>query len=386
MTRSITRVLLPLSFVFALIFLSQGAIQSFHAEKAAQTVAVQSVDAKGDVTQVQKIPGGPVASMVPIEAAGDNGGGFFNGNGAHPYENPDGLTNVLLYYLVAIIPFAFPWAFGRMVGSMRQGMVIMLSMVLLFVVPLIIVASFEGAGNSKLNVAGVSQTATATNPGGNLEGKDLRFGVSGSTLSAAAVTSTSAGATSSAHESYTPVGGSIPLFNILLGEVSPGGTGSGLFGKLILVLTAVFIAGLMVGRTPEYLGKKIASTDVKLVVLYILVVPIITLVFAAASVVMHSTLNSISTAGPTGLHSGPHGLTEVVYNFAEAANSNGSAFAGFNGNTQWYNTTMGLVMLAGRFWTMIPVLAIGGLAGARSSRRRSRRAASARTPPSSWAS
>ncbi len=351
-TRSITRILLPISFVFAFAFMSQGVIQNFHATRAVTTVAAQTTH--GDATLVQqKIPGGPVASMMPIEALGDNGGGFFNANGAHPYENPNPITSLILYWLVAMIPFAFPWTYGRFIGSMRQGSVVLASMVILFLASIFIVAPLEGAGNVKLKPAGVSQAATATQVGGNMEGKDLRLGVGGSTMGAAAVTATSAGAQDSAHESYTPLGGAVPLTNILLGEVSPGGTGSGLFGKLILVLTAVFIAGLMVGRTPEYLGKKISSTDVKLVVIYTLIVPAFILVFAGISIASGFATHQLST-------SGSHGLTEMVYTWAEAANSNGSSFAGISANTEWFNTAMGIVFWAGRFFLIIPLLALGG--------------------------
>jgi potassium-transporting ATPase potassium-binding subunit len=254
---------------------------------------------------------------------------------------------------VAMVPFAFPVTFGKAVGSMRQGMVIFASMAILFVAATAFAYSLEGHGNNKLKVAGVGQAATAASPGGNLEGKETRFGTAYSTLNAMSVTATSAGAQGSAHESYTPLGGSVPLLNMMLGEVSPGGDGSGLYGKLILVLTAVFIAGLMVGRTPEYLGKKIQSQEMKLVVIYLLAVPAVTLAFSGVAIVLQSALHSL-------LSSGPHGLTEMVYSYSSSANNNGSAFAGITANTQWYNTTLGLTMLVGRFFTIIPVLAIGG--------------------------
>jgi potassium-transporting ATPase potassium-binding subunit len=352
-TRSTTRVLLPLSFAFALVFVSQGAIQNFHASKTTHTISAQVVTPKGAVVKNQGVPGGPVGSMVPIEALGDNGGGYFNGNAAHPFENPNPITNVLLYWLVVMIPFAFPWTFGKLVGSRKQGLVVLFSMVVLFVAGLVIVAPLEGAGNNKLP-AQVSQAATATHAGGNLEGKDLHIGgVVSAALGANSVTATSAGAQNSAHESYVPLGGAVPLVNIALGEVSPGGTGSGLYGKLILVLLAVFIAGLMVGRTPEYLGKKIQGPEMKLVVVYLLAVPLVTLAFAGAAIVLDSAQHSLSA-------SGPHGLTEMVYTYAEGANNNGSSFAGIAANTQWFNTTIGLTMLVGRYFTIIPVMAIAG--------------------------
>jgi len=353
MIRSTTRVLLPISFVFALALMSQGVIQNFHPSRTVTTVAAQGVDSRGNVIATQTIPGGPVASMDPIEVLGDNGGGYFNANTAHPYEGPNPISNVLLMWLVVMIPFALPLTFGKAVGSMRQGAVVLVSMVILFVLATVLVYPLEGNGNKKLSVAGVSETATATNPGGNLEGKEVRFGVGGSTLSAMSVTATSAGAQGSAHESYTPLGGSLPLVNMMLGEVSPGGDGSGLYGKLILVLTAVFIAGLMVGRTPEYLGKKIQAQEMKLVVVYLLAVPVVTLAFSSVAVVLQSAQNSL-------LSSGPHGLTEMVYSYTSSANNNGSSFAGISANTQWYNTTLGITMLVGRFFTIIPVLAIGG--------------------------
>ncbi len=353
--RSTTRILLPISFVFAFVFMSQGVIQNFHASKTVTTPAVQSVDAKGVPQHAQTIPGGPVASQQPIEVLGDNGGGFFNVNAAHPFENPNAITNLLMYWLVVMIPFAFPWTFGKMVGSMGQGLVVMASMVILFLAGALILAPLEGNGNNKYPST-VSQASTSSHVGGNLEGKDTRIGIGGSILGANSITATSAGANNSAHESYTPLGGSVPLVNMLLGEVSPGGAGAGLFGKLILALLSVFIAGLMVGRTPEYLGKKIQATEMKLVVLYILVVPIIVLVFAGFAIAMKTPPHSL-------LSSGPHGLTEMVYTYASAANNNGSAFAGISANTQWFNSTLGIVMLAGRYLLIIPVLAIGGSLG-----------------------
>ena len=353
MIRSTTRILLPISFVFAIVIMSQGAIQNFHASRTVTTVAAQGVDGKGNVIGTQTVPGGPVASMTPIEDLGDNGGGFYNGNTAHPYEGPNMLTNLLLMWLVVMIPFAFPFTFGKAVGSMKQGGVVFASMAILFILATFVVYPLEARGNNKITLAGVSQSATATNPGGNLVGKDLRFGVAGSTINAMSVTATSAGATGSAHESYTPLGGSIPLFNMMLGEVSPGGDGAGLYGKLILVLTAVFIAGLMVGRTPEYLGKKIQAQEMKLVVVYLLAIPVVTLGFSALAIVLQSAQHQL-------LSSGPHGLTEMVYAYTSSANNNGSAFAGLSANTQWFNTTLGLAMLVGRFFTIIPVLAIGG--------------------------
>jgi K+-transporting ATPase ATPase A chain len=358
MTRSTVRILLPISFVFAIVFMSQGAIQSFNSSKAVTTVAAQATHSDAASLQ-QKVPGGPVASMVPIEALGDNGGGFFNGNGAHPYQNPNPITNVLLYWLVVMIPFALPITFGKLVGSRAQGSVVLASMVILFVAAIFVAAPLEGKGNPKLShpaptiATGVNQSETASHVGGNMEGKDTRLGVGGSTMSGVAVTATSAGAQNSAHESYTPIGGSVPLVNMMLGEVSPGGTGSGLFGKLVLVLLSVFIAGLMVGRTPEYLGKKIQGPEMKLVVIYLLMVPLVILAFASVSIVLDSAQKSLFA-------SGPHGLTEMVYTYTSTANNNGSSFAGLTANTQWFDATTGIVMLVGRFFLIVPVMALAG--------------------------
>jgi K+-transporting ATPase ATPase A chain len=360
--RSTTRLLLPISFVAAVVFMSQGTIQNFHANTTAQTVAVQSVDAKGNTTMTQSVPGGPVASMLPIEGLGDNGGGFFNANGAHPFQIPNPISSVLYIWLLLMIPFAVPWTFGKMIGSLRQGMVVLTAMFVLFMIGLSIVIGAEGRGNPKLNPAGVgvTQAATANHLGGNLEGKDVRLGVGLSVIDANAITSTSTGTTNSAHDSYTPIGGTVPLFQIMLGEVDPGGTGTGLYGMLIMVFISVFIAGLMVGRTPEYLGKKIQASEVKLTALYILVLPFTVLILAGTAVLLPHALNSLGTAGPSAGSGPPHGLTEITYAYASGAHNNGSAFAGLNGNTLWWNTTLGLNMLVGRFALIIPALAIAG--------------------------
>ena len=353
--RTSIRILLPICFVFAFVLMSQGVIQNLHAERTVHTVAVQQVDSQGNAVSTQRIPGGPVASMTPIELLGNNGGGFFNANLAHPYENPNPVTSLLLYWLVFMIPFAFPYTFGKAVGSMRQGWVIFISMVLLLAATTFIAYPFEGNGNPKLRPAGVSQKVTATQSGGNMEGKEVRFGV-GSTVLGSASTATTAGAPNGALESFTPVGGSTALVNMLLGEISPGGDGSGLYGKLIIVLISVFIAGLMVGRTPEYLGKKIQAAEMKLIVLFILALPVAILIFSGAAIVLPTAQRNISA-------SGPHGLTELVYAYTSSANTNGSAFAGINATSRWYLSTLGFAMLIGRFFTIIPVLAIGGSLG-----------------------
>ena len=350
--RSTTRILIPLSFVFAIVLMSQGVIDNFHASTTVTTVAAQATHSKAAALQ-QTIPGGPVASMTPIEMLGDNGGGYFGANAGHPLENPSGFVNIILLWLTAMIPFAFCWTYGRMVGSMRQGRMVLTVMTVMFAVSVLIVVPLEQRGNVKLNVAGVTQKATATNPGGNLEGKDLRLGAVGSALNAADVTATSTGGTASAHESYTPLGGSIPLFNMMLGEVIPGGTGTGLFGMLIFVMITVFIAGLMVGRTPSYLGKQILAPDMKLAAIYILVLPTTVLILAGIAVLLPSGLSQVST-------SPPHGLTEVVYAFTSAAHNNGSAFGGLAGNVPFYNITLAIAMFFGRFFEIIPALALAG--------------------------
>jgi potassium-transporting ATPase potassium-binding subunit len=345
LVRTTTRILLPLSFVFALVLVSQGAVQNFHAAKRVTTVAGQT----------QTLPGGPIASQEAIKEIGENGGGPYNANSAHPYENPNPITNILQIWLLLAIPFAFPWMFGKMAGDLKQGLAVVSAMFVLWFAISMVAMVFETGGNNKLP-AGVSQTATSTQAGGNMEGKETRFGTAASGLFAGSTTGTSTGAVDSTHDSYTPIGGAAPLVNVMLGEVDPGGTGSGLYGMLLFALLSVFIAGLMVGRTPEYLGKKIQGNEMKLVVLYILFVPLVILLFTGISVVMHSSLNSPA-------NNGPHGLTEITYAFTSQANNNGSAFGGLTGNTNWFNITGGISMLVGRFFLMIPVLAIAGSLG-----------------------
>ena len=276
-----------------------------------------------------------------------------NANSAHPFENPNGYTNLLQLFLILLIPFALTYTFGTLVKDRKQGWSIFAAMFALWMASAAIAIAFETSGNERLGAAGVSQAATSTQPGGNFEGKETRFGAAGCALFAATTTGTSTGAVNSAHDSMTPGGGAVPLVNIMLGEVSPGGVGAGLYGMLIFVMLGVFIAGLMVGRTPEYLGKKIGAAEMKLVVLYILVMPVVVLVLTGLSVVMDTSRASI-------LNSGPHGLSEVTYAFASAANNNGSAFGGLSGNTDWYNTTLGVAMLLGRYLLIVPVLALAG--------------------------
>ena len=343
LTRTVLRILLPLSFVVALLLISQGVIQNLSGFTAAQTLEGAT----------QYIPGGPAASQVAIKQLGTNGGGFFNVNSAHPLENYTPLGNLIENWAILVVPFALAFTFGRMVGDRRQGFAVAAIMAIICFGMSVAAMSFEGNGNPRLDALGVSQTATADQSGGNLEGKEVRFGTAASGLWAASTTGTSNGSVNSMHDSYTPLGGMIPMSHMMLGEVSPGGVGVGLNGLLIMAILSVFIAGLMVGRTPEYLGKKIQATEMKLVPLYILAMPATLLAFAAASVLIPSALDSLNNTGP-------HGLSEILYAFASGSNNNGSAFAGLTASTWWYDVTIGLAMLIGRFFLIIPVLAIAG--------------------------
>ncbi len=336
LTRITTRILLPLAVVTALVLVSQGVVQNLRGFTEATTLE--------DVTQ--SIPGGPIASQEAIKELGTNGGGPYNANSAHPFENPSGFSNLVEMWALLAIPFGLTYAFGRLVGDQRQGWALFAAMFVLWIASAGIAIGFETAGNPRVEALG-------TTAAGNYEGKETRFGPAASGLFAASTTGTSTGSVIASHDSFTPLGGAVPLVNMMLGEVSPGGVGAGLYGMLVFALLAVFIAGLMVGRTPEYLGKKIQATEMKLVVVYLLVVPTLILAFASLSVVLADPKSSI-------LNPGPHGLTEVVYAFTSAANNNGSAFGGLTGNTDWFNTTLGLAMLAGRFLPIVLVLAIAG--------------------------
>ena len=335
LTRSTTRILLPLALVLALALAGLGVVQTLRGPVDAHTVAGAT----------QAIFRGPVASQEAIKELGTNGGGPLNANSAHPFENPSGLTNLLEMWALLAIPFALTFAFGRLVGDRRQGWAIFAAMLALWVGSAALATWAEVDGNPQVHALGAA--------GANMEGKEVRFGAPASTLFAASTTGTSTGAVDAAHDSFTPLGGAVPLVNMMLGEVSPGGVGSGLYGMLVFALLAVFIAGLMVGRTPEYLGKKVQAAEMKLVVLYLLAVPALILTFAGISVVLDSATASI-------LNPGPHGLSEIVYAFTSASNNNGSAFGGLSGNTDWFNTTLGLAMLGGRFLLIVPALAIAG--------------------------
>ena len=346
LTRGVVFVLLPLSVLLASLLMARGVVQNFNALREVTTV--------GGATQ--NLPGGPIASQEAIKELGTNGGGPYNANSAHPYENPDPITNFLEMLALLVIPFALTATYGRLVGSRRQGWAVFAAMAVIWagMVGTAIVA--EQAGNPIVERAGVDQAAaggSSAQAGGNMEGKETRFGIGASGTFAASTTGTSTGAVNSFHDSYTAIGGLVPTAHILLGEVSPGGVGTGLYGMLVFVLLAVFIAGLMVGRTPEWLGKKVQAREVKLAGLAILVMPIVVLVLTAFASVL-----DVGTSSR--LNEGPHGLTEMLYAFASQTNNNGSAFAGLTGNTAFYNLTGSLAMYAGRFLPILAVLAIAG--------------------------
>jgi len=344
LVRTTVRILLPISFVFAIVLVATGVIQNTHGFTEVHTVSGAT----------QQIPGGPNASMESIKQLGTNGGDFFNVNSAHPFSNPTKFSDFLEIYAILIIPFSLAFTFGRMVKDKRQGYAVFAVMFIIWLVASLSTIFLEVGGNPKLDTAGATQTVSASTPGGNAEGKEVRFGPTGSALWAASTTGTSNGSVNSMHDSYTPAGGMVPLVHMKLGEVSPGGVGVGLNGLLILVILSVFIAGLMVGRTPEYLGKKIQGPEIKLVALYILAMPAIVLTLVAISTFVRS-VSDVSLLNP-----GPHGFTELVYAFTSAGNNNGSAFAGLTANTAWMNTALAIAMLVGRYFLIIPTLAIAG--------------------------
>jgi potassium-transporting ATPase potassium-binding subunit len=343
LTRTVVRFLLPLSFLVALVLVSQGVVQNLDGFRE-----VQGIDGTAQV-----VPGGPAASQVAIKQLGTNGGGFFNSNSAVPLENPTPVSNLVQNWAILLVPFAFPLVFGRLVGDRRHGRLLLAVMVTLWIGSAAL-ATFTETGGNAAAPAGIDQSISADLSGGGwMEGKEARLGSAACGLWAGSTTGTSNGSVNCMHDSMTAAGGAVPLINILLGEVSPGGAGVGLMGLLVLVLLAVFIAGLMVGRTPEYLGKKIQAAEIKLVVLFVLVVPVLVLGFAAASVVSQSGLDGIGD-------SGPHGLTRVLYAFGSGAGNNGSAFAGLASSDPWYAVTVGISMWFGRFFLIIPALAIAG--------------------------
>nr|WP_210400326.1 potassium-transporting ATPase subunit KdpA [Corynebacterium sp. HMSC073H12] len=329
LTRTVLRVLLPIAAIGAILLISQGAIQNFSAPQTIQTVTGGS----------QTIPGGAVASQEVIKELGTNGGGYFNANSAHPFENPNAWTNMLEIFLILLIPVSLTRAFGVIIGDKRQGWAILSTMAVLYSISLAVVMS--------------SETALQTFQGGGMEGKELRFGVLPSSFFAVTTTMTSTGAVDSFHSSYSPLAGGMLMLNMLLGEISPGGVGSGLYGMLIIAILTVFIAGLMVGRTPEYLGKRIGVSEITKVCLYILVMPVLVLAGVGISTMLPSTLDSVSADGP-------HGFSDLIYAFTSASNNNGSAFAGFGADTPWFNMSLGFAMLFGRF---LPIVMVLGLAG-----------------------
>ena len=371
-TRITTWVLLPMSLVLAIVLSSQGVIQNFSSYKDVATLEVTTYsqpkkdaagevikDAKGDAVMEeikadkQTIAMGPVASQEAIKMLGTNGGGFFNANSAHPYENPNALTNLLQMLAIFVIPAALCFAFGRFVGDARQGWAVLAAMTVMFVIAVVAIMPAEQIGNPLLPALGVDQTVSAMQSGGNMEGKETRFGITASALFAVITTAASCGAVNAMHDSFTPLGGMVPMVMMQLGEVVFGGVGTGLYGMLIFAILAVFIAGLMIGRTPEYLGKKIEAHEMKLVSVAILITPILVLAGTALAV--------MSGAGRAGIaNPGSHGFSEILYALTSAANNNGSAFAGLSANTPFYNTLLGIAMWLGRFGVILPVLAIAG--------------------------
>jgi K+-transporting ATPase ATPase A chain len=346
MTRTLLYVLLPASILGALLMVAEGVPQNLHAYTAAHTLEQPS--------QTQTIAQGPVASQEVIKMLGTNGGGFFNANSAHPFENPTPLTNLFQIFLIFVIPAGLTYTLGRMTGSPGHGWAVFAAMYILFAAGFTTVYWAESHPHPLLDNNKVAQTGTATAPGGNMEGKEVRNGIAESALFATITTDASCGAVNGMHDSFTPLGGMVVLINIMMGEVVFGGVGSGLYGILIMVVISVFIAGLMVGRTPEYLGKKIEAYDVKMSMLYVLIFPLIILSLTAAFVLS-------PTIGLSSLNNqGPHGLTEILYAYTSGAGNNGSAFAGLNANTWWYNVALGWDMLCGRLLMMIPVLALAG--------------------------
>ncbi|MGQ0592921.1 MAG: potassium-transporting ATPase subunit KdpA [Gammaproteobacteria bacterium] len=372
MTRSTLYILLPLSLLLAVVLVSQGVIQNFDAYKTVPLLEPTSyeqpkadaegqplLDAAGNPTKEtvtvkeQTLAMGPVASQEAIKELGTNGGGFFNANSAHPYENPTPLANFLEMLAIFLIPAALTYTFGRMVGDTRQGWAVLAAMTITFIGFLAFAEYSEIQGNPAFASSGIDQTASDMQAGGNMEGKETRFGIVNSALFATITTAASCGAVNSMHDSFTPLGGLVPMWLIQLGEVVFGGVGSGLYGMLMFAIVAVFVAGLMIGRTPEYLGKKIEAFEVKMASLTLLIPPIVILAFTALAVLLDTGRASV-------FNPGPHGFSEVLYAFSSGTGNNGSAFAGLSANTPFYNIALGFAMLFGRFWLAVPVLAIAG--------------------------
>jgi K+-transporting ATPase ATPase A chain len=371
-TRATLYVLLPLSVVLALLLVGQGVIQNFDAYKDVTTIEKLTYDnpktdeagnplkdrqgnpvTESVTTQTQTLPMGPVASQESIKELGTNGGGFFNANSAHPYENPTALSNLLEMAAILLIPFALTYTFGKMVGDTRQGWAVMAAMLIILSAMALLAFYSEQGGNRLVAQQGIDHAASLTQAGGNMEGKETRLGIAASTLFATVTTATSCGAINSWHDSMMPMGGFVPLFLIQLGELAPGGVGTGLYTVLIFAVLGVFIAGLMIGRTPEYLGKKIEAREMKLAAIFILVTPFVVLTGTAVAV--------MTSAGAAGVgNPGAHGFSEILYAFSSAANNNGSAFGGLSANTVFYNLALGIAMWIGRFWPIVAALAIAG--------------------------
>jgi K+-transporting ATPase ATPase A chain len=347
LTRITLWILLPLSLVFALVLAGQGVVQNLSAYPSVQTVEAGA----GNLGQTLAM--GPVASQLSIKMLGTNGGGFFNANSAHPFENPTAVTNFLQMLSIFLLPAALCFVFGRMVGDLRQGWALLAAMTLVFVLAVVAATVAEQQGNPLLASLGADAQASAAQSGGNMEGKEVRFGINASVLFAVITTAASCGAVNAMHDSFTPLGGAVPLVMIQLGEVIFGGVGSGLYGMLIFAIMAVFIAGLMIGRTPEYMGKKIEVHEMKMVSIAILVTPLLVLFGTALAVLTEPGRSGIANPGP-------HGFSEVLYALSSAANNNGSAFAGLSANTPFYNLLLAVVMWIGRFAVIVPVLAIAG--------------------------
>jgi len=377
MTRSTLYILLPLATLLAVALVSQGVVQTFSAyhkvpliesveyDKARLDAAGQPLkDEKGqpvtekDVQKEQVIAVGPAASQIAIKQLGTNGGGFFNVNSAHPLENPTPLSGFLQLLSILLIPAALCYTFGKMVGDTRQGWAVLAAMTLIFVAFLAVCVGSEQAGNPQLGKLGVDQTATQAQPGGNMEGKEARFGIVNSALWATATTAASNGSVNSMHDSYTPLGGLVPMWLMQFQEVIFGGVGSGLYGMLVFAIIAVFVAGLMIGRTPEYLGKKIEAYEMKMASITILMAPLVVLLGTAIAVLVEPGKAGIANPGA-------HGFSEILYAFSSAGNNNGSAFAGLSANTPFYNTALGFAMLFARYWLAIPTLAIAGALAAK---------------------
>ncbi len=355
LTRGTLWVLLPISAVFAMVLVAQGVPQNLRAYDIAKLMEAQTVtstDGKAATVITQTIAQGPVASQEAIKMLGTNGGGFFNANSAHPFENPTPLSNFLQILSIFLIPAGLTYTLGQMVGSRKHGWAVFGAMSVLWFAG--VATCYWAESRPSPALASVSQQASDLQAGGNMEGKEVRFGIANSALFATVTTDASCGAVNAMHDSFTPLGGMVPMVNILLGEIIFGGVGAGMYGMLIFVILAVFIAGLMVGRTPEYLGKKIEAYDIQMAMLYLLIFPLVILGFSAVTVLLPNMgLSSLANHGP-------HGLSEILYAYTSATGNNGSAFAGLNANTHWFNSTLGIAMFIGRFLMLIPMMAIAG--------------------------